>query len=532
MSSFASAKSAPSRSAVVLSVGGNVSRPRLNTAIAGAGCTVQYVNNGAEALAYLTKQAGGRVFLVVVDPDLPFEKAELAELRRRFPDLPVLMALPHGLEHTTPECRRPLNTVPPTHARPGSATDSKGGPDRQEPADGFGQVVFDLGVGWSSEITPVLEQVAVADTPVLLLGETGTGKEVLCRYLHAHSSRAGRPFLKVNCAALPSELVESELFGYERGAFTGAFGAKPGKFELASGGTILLDEIGDMPFTLQAKLLQVLQDHTFDRLGGKQPRHVDVRIMAATHCDLEAAVRGRRFRQDLFYRLNVITIRVPPLRERRDEILPLSDALLRRYSGDIATLPELPDSLKDAFTAHDWPGNVRELENVIRRLLVLRNPQLIESELRLCRSLPAEQPADTPLYAPGPDEAQTGEPTANTLEHVELANRQTEARAIRAALDAVHWNRRRAASLLQISYKTLLYRMRKHGIAVRTDGMAATPAPPSNQGGRVPRSTRLDGTAAAESACGAGQSPESGNGTSNGNRRVQHSTASNPTATR
>src|SRR6185503_15441552 len=170
-------------------------------------------------------------------------------------------------------------------------------------------------------------QIGWSEAPILVQGETGSGKEVIARELHANSPRSKKIFLKLSCAALPSELVESELFGYERGAFTGAFQKKPGMFELADGGTLLLDEIGDMDFKLQAKLLQVLQDQEFQRLGGKETIHVDVRVIAATHCDLERAISEGRFREDLYYRLNVVTIRVPPLRERQEDILPLAEFL-------------------------------------------------------------------------------------------------------------------------------------------------------------------------------------------------------------
>ncbi len=223
-------------------------------------------------------------------------------------------------------------------------------------------------VGWS-------------EAPVLIEGETGVGKEVLARHLHSLSHRANKPFLKLNCAALPSELVESELFGYERGAFTGAFQRKLGMFEFAHGGTLLLDEIGDMDFKLQAKLLQVLQDHEFQRLGGKETVHVDVRVIAATHNDLERSIRAGKFRQDLYYRLNVVTLHVPPLRELRDDILPLTEFLLKKHAGTPDSAPVITLQLRQALLLHDWPGNVRELENVVRKFIVLRNPDIIARDL-------------------------------------------------------------------------------------------------------------------------------------------------------
>src|SRR5208282_2143438 len=226
----------------------------------------------------------------------------------------------------------------------------------------------------------LIGHVGWSEASVLIQGETGTGKEVLARELHANSPRAGNIFLKLNCAALPSELVESELFGYERGAFTGAFQKKIGMFEAADGGTILLDEIGDMDVRLQAKLLQVLQDREFQRIGGKEVIRVDVRVMAATHRDLEKAIVDRSFREDLYYRLNVINLQVPPLRERREDIFPLAERLLTKHSSGKGVT--ITHELKNALMAYGWPGNVRELENVIRKLVVLRDGGLIARELQ------------------------------------------------------------------------------------------------------------------------------------------------------
>jgi two-component system response regulator AtoC len=301
-------------------------------------------------------------------------------------------------------------------------------------------------VGWS-------------EAPVLIQGETGVGKEVLARHLHSLSHRANKPFLKLNCAALPSELVESELFGYERGAFTGAFQRKLGMFEIADGGTLLLDEIGDMDFKLQAKLLQVLQDHEFQRLGGKETVRVDVRVIAATHNDLERSIVSGKFRQDLYYRLNVVTLSVPPLRELRDDILPLTEFLLRKHAGDGASPPQITFQLKQALLLHDWPGNVRELENVVRKFIVLRNPDLVARDLMRCANREtfmggASDPSPVvPSPAPPP-----------ILEQVDRAKLQAEAEAILAALQTTHWNRKKAASLLKIDYKALLYKMKKLGI--------------------------------------------------------------------
>ncbi|HTF66159.1 MAG TPA: sigma-54 dependent transcriptional regulator, partial [Edaphobacter sp.] len=218
------------------------------------------------------------------------------------------------------------------------------------------------------EIQAVLPQIGWSDAPVLIQGETGVGKEVLARELRLHSPRANKPFLKLNCAALPSELVESELFGYERGAFTGAFQKKPGMFEMANEGTIMLDEIGDMDYKLQAKLLQVLQDHEFQRLGGKETVRVDVRVIAATHCDLEKAIEEGRFRADLYYRLNVINLVIPPLRERTEDIIVITEFLLKKHTPAGTAIPTITRALKEALMSYTWPGNIRELENMVRKL--------------------------------------------------------------------------------------------------------------------------------------------------------------------
>lgn len=230
-------------------------------------------------------------------------------------------------------------------------------------------------------ILTALTRLAASDVPVVFQGETGVGKEVLARELHALSPRASRPFLKLNCAAVPLELLESELFGYERGAFTGALGSKPGKFELADGGTILFDEIGDMDVKLQAKLLHVLQDNEFQRLGGTETVRVDVRVVTATHCDLQRELAAGRFRKDLYYRLSVARITIPPLRERKDEVLALARHFLEKHAVSGTQIPDVTPALERALLAYDWPGNVRELENVIRRFLVFGDEELLIQEL-------------------------------------------------------------------------------------------------------------------------------------------------------
>jgi len=312
------------------------------------------------------------------------------------------------------------------------------------------------------EIQTLISHVGWSEAPVLIQGETGSGKEVLSRELHANSPRAGKIFLKLNCAAVPSELVESELFGYERGAFTGAFQKKVGMFEAADGGTILLDEIGDMDVRLQAKLLQVLQDREFQRVGGKDVIKVDVRVIAATHRDLETAIVDRTFREDLYYRLNVINLILPPLRERKADIIPLAEYLLKKHSVFEKAVSLTPE-LKQALLAYPWPGNVRELENVIRRLIVLRAPDAVVHGLQM-KTIRRPVPSAT-AKEDGARESVTLPSDAidrtPILEQVTKAKRRAESEAILAALSSTRWNRKQAARLLKIDYKALLYKMKK-----------------------------------------------------------------------
>jgi DNA-binding NtrC family response regulator len=244
------------------------------------------------------------------------------------------------------------------------------------------------------KVRALVERIADTDVPVLLLGESGTGKEVIAREVHARSNRRNRPFIKVNCAALPGELLESELFGHERGAFTGATAEKPGKFELADQGTIFLDEIGEMAIRLQAKLLQVLQDEEFFRVGGKKSVRVDSRVVVATNRELEREIELGNFREDLFYRLNVVAIRLPALRERPEDVVPLTDHFLKKYGKQFMSgVAELPPEVLRAFTEYEWPGNVRELENMVRRLCVLKDATLVLDELRSGGRTPASAPS-------------------------------------------------------------------------------------------------------------------------------------------
>jgi transcriptional regulator with PAS, ATPase and Fis domain len=300
-------------------------------------------------------------------------------------------------------------------------------------------------------------QVARFDFPVLLLGESGTGKEVLAQLIRKYSSRANRVFLKVNCAAVPNELLESELFGYEPGAFTGATKSKPGKFELCNKGTLLLDEIGEMSQALQAKLLQVLQDGQFCRLGARSSVQVDVRVLAATNINMSQAIADRRFREDLYYRLSSFVLRMPSLRERKEEIpMMLRHFMLRVAERYACPIRPLSSRLLAASENYSWPGNIRQLENFVKRYLVLGDEEFAIRELAEEVNRPG---------SPSPVALQSGEPDFKQM--VRSAKSGAEIDAIANALEKTGWNRKRAAMLLGISYKALLYKIRQYDIRSR-----------------------------------------------------------------
>jgi transcriptional regulator with PAS, ATPase and Fis domain len=312
---------------------------------------------------------------------------------------------------------------------------------------------------WCSDkmqkVWEIIQQATNIDVTVLISGETGTGKDLVARAIHYLSSRQRAPYVAVNCAAVPKDLLESELFGHERGAFTGAHQLKVGKFESANHGTILLDEIGDLHPELQAKLLHILQDGTFSRVGGKSAMKVDVRVLAATNRDLALAVATGRFRDDLYYRLNVIDIVVPPLRERREEIPLLAAYFMERYSRLYQRdRLELSPEMLNRLNRHRYPGNVRELENIIKRLIVLGSTNLDQT------ASSSQSAARQNNSAPDP-----GKPAAVFLKDVaRKAARRAEQEEILKMLERTRWNRVRAASLLNISYRSLLYKMKDAGL--------------------------------------------------------------------
>src|SRR5580658_10255542 len=294
--------------------------------------------------------------------------------------------------------------------------------------------------------------VARADIPLLILGESGTGKEILALYTHKMSARSQNIFLKVNCAAVPADLLESELFGYEQGAFTGAVKTKPGKFEVCTGGTIFLDEIGEMPAILQAKLLQVLQDGTFSRLGSRSPMRVDVRVIAATNINMKEAIARKSFREDLYYRLNGFSLSIPPLCERREEIPLLAAYFMRKVAKKYGRQPlSLSNQLLDGFSRYSWPGNLREMENVVNRYFILGDE----------RPILAEMNPYTPFRSEGSGFGDAGD-GAGLKQIVRSLKGEAEATAIAQMLENKGWNRKAAASELQISYKALLYKIKQY----------------------------------------------------------------------
>lgn len=309
--------------------------------------------------------------------------------------------------------------------------------------------------------------VARTDIPILVLGESGTGKEIVTMFIHKTSARAKREFLKVNCAAMPADLLESELFGYEQGAFTGAIKSKPGKFELCNGGTIFLDEIGEMPATLQAKLLQVLQDGSFSRLGGRNVVKVDVRVIAATNVDIKSALAQKTFREDLYYRLNGFTLKMPPLRERIEEIPILAHHFVRKVAEKCGCNPlPISPSLMHVLCNHAWPGNIRELENTIKRYLILGDERAVISDLG-----PSLVHGS---YVPASGSPESGDGLKNMVRNLKG---DAESVAIAQALESRGWNRKLAACELKISYKALLYKIKQYNLSPPQKKYAFSPIP-------------------------------------------------------
>ncbi|MGB9699172.1 MAG: sigma-54 interaction domain-containing protein [Thermodesulfobacteriota bacterium] len=313
-----------------------------------------------------------------------------------------------------------------------------------------------------NRIKTIIEEIAGTDITVLIKGETGTGKELVAQAIHLNSPRKEKPFIKVNCAAIPATLLESELFGFERGAFTGAHMQKPGKFELANGGTLLLNDIGEIDITLQPKLLQVLQDGEFSRLGGKKDIAVNTRVIATTKDNLERYMQEGKFREDLFFRINVVSITLPPLRERKSQILPLSLFFFNHYCQKFQKSASwISAKTINCFKEYSWPGNIRELENMIKRIILFGEDAAMAGWRENKNNLDdVNHVGSENLLQNGIN----GLPNYNLKKVKKEAVETAEKGLIKKTLAETHWNRKEAAKLLNISYKALLYKIQKYNL--------------------------------------------------------------------
>ena len=453
-------------------------REYLESLAARRGYGVQTAVDGETALAELDRT---RPDLITLDAVLPgIDGLEtLRRLKERLPNVPVVMLSGHGQARTIVEAmrlgasdflRKPFE-VEELELAFDKALENRA--LEEEVISLRGRVrseVDGLLLGGDNpkmlEVREIIEQVADTDITVLVRGESGTGKEVVARALFQLGNRRSRPFVKVNCAALPSELLESELFGFEKGAFTGAQKRKLGKFEYANQGTIFLDEISEMAPGLQAKLLQVLQDGEFSRLGGESDVHVDARIIAATNRNLEEAVKTGEFREDLYYRLNVVTILIPPLRERIDAVPLLVEHFLRMYNEQYSkSVEKLSDETMQLLMGYHWPGNVRELENMIKRMVVLGNEQAVLQEITQREPVATNEgdAEELDLAALGADFTNGRDLDLKAIS--KRASQIAEKKVIERVLGMTRWNRKEAAERLQISYKALLYKMKENGLS-------------------------------------------------------------------
>ena len=313
-----------------------------------------------------------------------------------------------------------------------------------------------------NKIKAIIDEIAKTDITVLIKGESGTGKELLAQSIHSSSTQRDKPFVKVNCAAIPESLLESELFGFEKGAFTGAHFKKPGKFELANHGTILLSDIGEMDISIQAKLLEVLQDGMFSRLGGDGEVMVNALVIATTRDHLEQSMMEGHFREDLFFRINVINITLPPLRDRKDQILPLSqyyfDFYKKKYGRDV---PSFSSKVIHTFKEYPWPGNIRELENMIKRIVIFGEEDPVLENLLGKHSDDGMNPRPFENFSPN---FLMGERNFNLKEAGKRAAEEAEKKMIQTTLQETHWNRKKAAQMLHVSYKGLLNKIQKYHI--------------------------------------------------------------------
>jgi two-component system, NtrC family, response regulator AtoC len=463
-------------------------RKILSAQLSRDGYDVMTANDGEEGLAALKDH---HIDLVITDLKMP--KVDGMTLLKKAleedPELPVVLITAHGTIDTAVEAlksgafdfvTKPFDkdevrqivakALKTRDLRAADATHTPAARDARFGIIGHSQGILD--------IYAILERVADTPTTVLISGESGTGKELVARALHEHSSRKDKPFIKVNCAAIPKELIESELFGHERGAFTGAVSSKPGRFELANGGTLFLDEIGEIPIEMQVKLLRALQESEFERVGGIKTIRVDVRLVAAPNRDLKRLIASGSFREDLFYRLNVVPIRLPALRERTGDIPVLVEHFLGKFNERLKKKVEgVETEATDVLVAYPWPGNIRELENVIERAVLFCDAQKLRaSDLPPeIRGIPAM--ANVPLPEADLTAALAGE--GGLKEHVKVAMSRLEKELVSRALQQTGGNVTHAARLLKISRKGLQLKMKELGLREgASDGMPSQRPPP------------------------------------------------------
>jgi two-component system response regulator AtoC len=443
------------------------------------GYDVMIAEDGQQGLSMLREH---HIDMVITDLKMPKVDGMtlLKEALREDPELPIVMITAHGTVDTAVEALKSgafdyltkpfdkdeVRQIVAKALKTKELSGAEASPTGTAKNARFGIIGGSPGI---ADLYAILERVADTPTTVLITGESGTGKELVARALHDHSSRKDKPFIKVNCAAIPKELIESELFGYERGAFTGAVTSKPGRFELANGGTLFLDEIGEIPVEMQVKLLRALQESEFERVGGIKTIHVDVRLVAATNRDLKKLIAAGSFREDLFYRLNVVPMRLPALRERATDIPILVEHFLTKFNDRLkkhvtGTEPEALEVLGN----YSWPGNIRELENVVERAVLFCDTQKVRME-----DLPPEVrggPA-VPISVPPPDAnleaALAGE--GGLKEHVKVAMSKLERELVSRALGQTNGNVTHAARLLKISRKGLQLKMKELGLRESSD---------------------------------------------------------------
>jgi two-component system response regulator FlrC len=427
-------------------------RDALLLTLESAGHSVSGAPGGNEALALMERE---RFNMVISDLRMsPMDGLQLlGEIHGRYPGLPVMLMTAFGdVEKAVAAMRGGACDFMLKPFEPKALLDQIA--RYAIPPQAEGVIAEDVR---SREILLLASRVARTDATVLLTGESGTGKEVFARYIHDQSARTRGPFVAINCAAIPDSLLEATLFGHERGAFTGAQTAQAGKFEQANGGTLLLDEISEMPLGLQAKLLRVLQEREVERVGGKRPVALDIRVLATSNRDMAAEVKAGRFREDLFYRLNVFPLAIPALRERPGDILPLARHFLIRQCSQVGRTVRFDRAAEAKLAAYGWPGNVRELENVIQRAVILAPAEVIPPD---CLSLGA---SDRPVMAPI-QVSETEPVTASTMNPANM--KDLERQHILDTLAKVGGSRKKAVELLGISERTLRYKLAQY----REDG--------------------------------------------------------------